>query len=136
MKAAELMLEAPNFFLANSSSLHTGRRFSALNADDDLHTANVYVMVPMKRLNSIVTAADMGHLFLAASPVAGRGSSVGGNFRRRILPEPAAKSDEGDVPELSLDGGEELSPPEFNHRASTCRSKKPVLETIAEEPVC
>ncbi|KAL6979474.1 hypothetical protein U1Q18_021136 [Sarracenia purpurea var. burkii] len=102
-----LMLEAPNFFLVNSSALHTGGRFSALNADNDLHMAKVYVMVPMKRLNSIVvTAADMGHLFLIVSLAVGRGSSVGGNVRRGILPEPVVKGDEGDVPELSLDGGE------------------------------
>ncbi|KAB1200452.1 hypothetical protein CJ030_MR0G007192 [Morella rubra] len=34
--AAELMLETPNFFVVNSRSLHIERRFSALNADEDL----------------------------------------------------------------------------------------------------
>src|SRR2546430_1670487 len=66
IKAAELMLECPNFFLVNSQSLHIGRRFSALAADEEVEFGNVYIMFPMKRLNSVVTAADMAVLFMAA----------------------------------------------------------------------
>ncbi|KAC3428746.1 hypothetical protein FH972_027196 [Carpinus fangiana] len=147
-KAAELMLETPNFFLVNSESLHIGRRFSALSADEDLEMANVYVMFPMRRLNSVVTTADMGALFLAANSTA---------KHRRVIPESGdhdgtpnylleGKADDDDddwhesaaavaVPKLNLDDIEEFSAPEFIHRLSMCRSKKPVLETIAEEAV-
>lgn len=137
IKAAELMLETPNFFLVNSQSLKMGRRFSPLNADEDLELANVYVMFPMKRLNSTVTAADMGTLFIAANSAAKKG--FGGNVR--ILPE-AAEDDQGllenekGMVKLNLDDIEEFSTPEFRHRLSMSRSKKPLLETIAEEPVC
>ncbi|XP_059452830.1 uncharacterized protein LOC132183417 [Corylus avellana] len=143
-KAAELMLETPNFFLVNSVSLHIGRRFSALSADEDLEMANVYVMFPMRRLNSVVTAGDMGALFLTANSTA---------QHRRVIPESGddgtpnlfegkAGDDEWheseaavEVPKLNLDDIEEFSAPEFIHRLSMCRSKKPVLETIAEEAV-
>ncbi|KAK8631167.1 hypothetical protein V6N13_079928 [Hibiscus sabdariffa] len=137
IKAAELMLETPNFFLVNSQSLKLGRRFSPLNADEDLELANAYAMFPMKRLNSSVTPADLGALFLAANSAAKKG--FGG--RVRILPE-AAEDDNfrGEEkisnPKLNLDDIEEFSTPEFRHRLSMSRSKKPLLETIAEEPVC
>lgn len=132
MKAAEVMLESPNFFLVNSKSLHMGRRFCALNADEDLEMASVYVLFPMKRVNSMVTAADMGALFLTA-----KRSSIG---NARILPEivppPVKSSEEEVVPKLNLEDIQEFSLPEFQHRMSMCRSKKPLLETIVEEPLC
>ncbi|OMO55606.1 hypothetical protein CCACVL1_27154 [Corchorus capsularis] len=141
IKAAELMLEIPNFFVVNSQSLKLGRRFSPLNADEDLEFANVYVMFPMKRVNSTVTAGDMGALFLAANSAAKKG--FGGKVR--ILPETAEEANyslmESDqeektaMPKLNLDDIEEFSTPEFMHRLSMSRSKKPLLETIAEEPV-
>ncbi|OIT34477.1 PREDICTED: uncharacterized protein LOC109244623 [Nicotiana attenuata] len=142
IKAAELMLEKPNFFLVNSKSLHIGRRFSALNADEDLEMANVYVMFPMKRLNSLVSAADLGALFLTANSVAKRVS-----FKRvKILPEctqfavdieePKPKYEKIGLPKLKLEDIEEFSTPEFKHMLLMCRSKKPLLETIVEESVC
>nr|KYP35847.1 hypothetical protein KK1_043084 [Cajanus cajan] len=63
VKAAELMLEHPNYFLVNSRSLHIGRRFSPLAADEDLEFGNVYIFFPMRRVNSLVTPADMAVLF-------------------------------------------------------------------------
>ncbi|KAK6913592.1 PADRE domain [Dillenia turbinata] len=139
IKAAELMLETPNFFLVNTRSLQMGRRFSPLNADEDLDFSNVYVMFPMKRLNSLVTAADMGALFVTAKRSTGRGGAV-----QRIMPAPRpvdenrADETEGGKTEtkLKLEDIEEFSTPEFKHRMSMCRSKKPLLETIFEEPVC
>ena len=142
INAAELMLETPNFFLVNSQSLKLGRRFSPLNADEDLDFANVYVMFPMKRVNSMVTTADMGALFIAANSAAKKG--FGGKVR--ILPEDAEEAnlryvsmeneEKKGTPKLNLDDIEEFSTPEFMHRLSMSRSKKPLLETIAEEPVC
>nr|XP_016458258.1 PREDICTED: protein DETOXIFICATION 14-like [Nicotiana tabacum] len=119
-----------------------GKRFSALNADEDLEMANVYVMFPMKRLNSLVSAADLGALFLTANSVAKRVS-----FKRgKILPEctefavdieePKPKYDKIALPKLKLEDIEEFSTPEFKHMLLICRSKKPLLETIVEESVC
>ncbi|KAL6188065.1 hypothetical protein ACLB2K_039459 [Fragaria x ananassa] len=143
IKAAELMLESPNTFLANSKSLHIGRRFSALAADEELEFGNVYIMFPMKRHSSIVTASDMTIFFIAANSAAKRIS--GGKVR--ILPEAQAvqnndkennqSSDrEGEAPaRLSLDGVEGLQVAEFQYRLAACRSRKPLLETIKEEPI-
>ncbi|EPS59815.1 hypothetical protein M569_14993, partial [Genlisea aurea] len=46
-KAAELMMEMPNFFLVNVKSLRIGRRLSPLNADEDLEMNGVYLYFPM-----------------------------------------------------------------------------------------
>ncbi|KAI3843771.1 hypothetical protein MKW92_040390 [Papaver armeniacum] len=91
-KAAEIMFEMPNHFLVNSKSLRIGSRFSALNADEDLEMGNVYVLFPMKRVNSVVTASDMGSLLLLATTTTagnkGRTSaSGGGNNKVRVSPE-------------------------------------------------
>nr|XP_033511104.1 uncharacterized protein LOC104092649 [Nicotiana tomentosiformis] len=137
IKAAELMLENPNNFLVNSSSLNIGRRFSALSADEDLEYGNVYIMFPMKRVNSVVTASDMTVLLLAANSAAKRIS--GGNVK--ISPEVSAPAPES-TPENNAAGGRSLDgvegfpvEQELKYRLS-CRSRKPSLATILEEPVC
>ncbi|RYR57893.1 hypothetical protein Ahy_A05g023575 isoform D [Arachis hypogaea] len=122
------MLEMPSFFVVNTRSLQIGRRFSALNADEELEFSNVYVMIPMKKLNSAVSAADMGALLITANAAAKRASG-GRKNDMRIMESPSQ-------PKLNLDDIEEYSSPEVMHRLSLCRSKKPLLETIAEEPVC
>ncbi|CAA0839645.1 Unknown protein [Striga hermonthica] len=132
-KAAELMLEAPNSFIVSTRSLRIGRRFAALNADEDLEMGNVYVFFPMARLNTAATAADMAPLFLAARSVSKRGAAHGG---AKISPESCGNGERMSVPRLKLDDIEEYSTPEFKHRLSMCRSKKPLLETIVEEPGC
>ncbi|KAH1192365.1 hypothetical protein GmHk_19G053620 [Glycine max] len=115
VKAAELMLEMPSFFVVNTRSLK-------IEEDEELECGYVYVMVPMKRLNSLVKASDMGALLLTAKKVT------------RVVPE----KEESEEPKFKLDDGIlEFSSPEFMHRLSMSRSKKPLLETIAEEPhVC
>ncbi|KAI3502945.1 hypothetical protein L1887_31356 [Cichorium endivia] len=119
VNAAELMLESPNSFVVNSKSLRIGARFSALNADEDLEFASVYVMFPMNRVNSVVTTSDLGSLFISAKKIG------------RIAPE-----NEPTQPRLKLEDNEELVSLEFKRRASMCRSKKPLLDTIDEEHVC
>lgn len=128
-KAAELMLEIPNYFLVNSKSLQIGRRFSALNADEDLEIGNVYIMFGMKRVNSLITAADMGAVFLAAKRGAGKVRVVPSCSVEMESPEPEEEARE----EMKVKVQELLS--EFQHRRSVCRSKRPVLETIVEEPI-
>jgi hypothetical protein len=124
--AAELMVEMPSFFVVNTRSLQIGRRFCALNADEELEYGNVYVMIPMKKLNSAVTAADMGTLLLTAKRVSAKAN--------KILPTAESNLEMESQPKLTLDDiDQELS----MHRLSLCsRSKKPLLETIAEETVC
>ncbi|MCH96962.1 hypothetical protein A2U01_0017954 [Trifolium medium] len=120
------MVEMPSFFVVNTRSLQIGRRFCALNADEELEYGNIYVMIPMKNLNSAVTAADMGTLLLTAKRVSAKGN--------KILPTAESNLQMESQPKLNLDDiDQELS----MHRLSLCsRSRKPLLETIAEETVC
>lgn len=134
INAAELMLETPNHFLVNSLSLQIGRRFSPLSADEDLEMGNVYVMFPMRRVNSAIAPTDMGRLLMTANSAARRASGV----TARISPECdiAAQRGMGEEVKLDLDEIEDdglLS--EFRMRSSLCRSRRPALETIAEETV-
>ncbi|KAM7277306.1 hypothetical protein ACFE04_019172 [Oxalis oulophora] len=135
VKAAEFMFECPNYFLANSQSLHIGRRFSALSADEELELGNVYIMFPMKKVNSIVTAADMAIFFMAANSAAKR---IGGG-KGKITPENNGSNEEEAEKEESQDerpGLLDEAFPEIKYRLSVCRSRKPMLETINEEQVC
>lgn len=140
-KAAELMLETPNHFLVNYQSLQVGWRISALNADDDLDMGNVYVMFPMQRLNSKITASDLGRLSHAGSSSKRAPSCDGsGPGGVRVLPESDGVPSDGtdwssEAPKFSLEGIGDLSTPDFRHRMSMSRSKKPLLETITEEQV-
>ncbi|KAF6164282.1 hypothetical protein GIB67_010252 [Kingdonia uniflora] len=122
IKAAEIMLDIPNHFLVNTKSMKIGWRFMALNADEDLEMGNVYVMFVMKRVNSVITAADMGALFVTANAVSKKGSGSAA----RVTPEATVNLD--DVEDV-------LSVLEFEHRVSMGRSRKPALETIIEESI-
>lgn len=134
------MLESPNSFLVNSKSLLMNRRFNPLTADEDLEFGNLYILFPMKRVNSLITAADMAVYLLAANSAAKRISGGKG----KILPESggeavaraAAVENEAGCSGLNLDEVEGFPVPEYKYRLAMCRSKKPMLETIREEPVC
>ncbi|XXG65558.1 hypothetical protein AAC387_Pa05g3228 [Persea americana] len=99
INAAELMLETPNHFLVNSLSLQIGRRFSPLSADEDLEMGNVYVMFPMRRVNSAIVPADMGRLLMTANSAARRASGV----TARISPECDIAAQRGMGEEVKLD---------------------------------
>ncbi|XP_019160119.1 PREDICTED: uncharacterized protein LOC109156741 [Ipomoea nil] len=127
VKAAELMLEHPGYFLINSTSMNVGRRFSALSADEDLEMGNAYVMFPLRRVNSVVTAADMAVLLEIA---AARDSTAKRIPVVRVSPENEVnRSSELD---LTFEGFAEQ---ELKYRLSSSRSKRPLLETIVEESV-
>ncbi|XP_008787612.1 uncharacterized protein LOC103705608 [Phoenix dactylifera] len=136
VNAAEIMLDTPGHFLVNSRSMQLGRRFAALSADEDLEMGDVFVMMPMKRLNSIITAADMARLLLAANkevrksrvqPDSSSSSSSQGSPANPVA-APALDDVDDDVPTAMGTG-------EFKYRLSMCRSRKPTLETIAEEGI-
>ncbi|KAH7533907.1 hypothetical protein FEM48_Zijuj04G0181300 [Ziziphus jujuba var. spinosa] len=69
-------------------SLRIGRRFSTINADEDLEIGNVYIMFPMNRVNSIVTPGDMGAPFITANFVMKQRVSGG---KVKSLPELGVK---------------------------------------------
>ncbi|KAL3501822.1 hypothetical protein ACH5RR_036271 [Cinchona calisaya] len=136
--AAELMLDSPNYFLVNSRSLNIGKRFSALSADEDLEFGNVYIMFPMKRVNSVVTAADMAVVLMAANTAARR--IAGGKVKPEVaaLAATAAVSDhDHEVGRSGLNSNEieGFKDMEYRFRLASCKSRKPLLDTITEEPV-
>ncbi|KAL8112216.1 uncharacterized protein LOC141664699 [Apium graveolens] len=137
VKVAELMLESPSSFLVNTKSLNIGKRFTPLSADEDLEFGNVYIMFPMRRLKSVATTDDMARLFMVANPTE---TNISGaiNNKVRVLPESAAvASSEGETEgsRISFEEIEGLYAGEFKYRLSMSRSRKPLLDTITEEPV-
>ncbi|XP_010420449.1 PREDICTED: uncharacterized protein LOC104706026 [Camelina sativa] len=147
MKAAELMMDIPSFFLVDAKSLKIGRKLSPLAADDDLQIrgCHVYVAFPMTRSTSAANASDLARLFVAAKKQRRRGvgsDCSGGGVKHchnngRVSPD----GEEDDVRVMSSSAGsklnlediEEFSAAEFMHRISVSKSKKPKLETIVEE---
>lgn len=144
VSVAELMLECPNHFIANSHSLCIGQRFSRLNADENLEDGHVYVFFHMRRTNTLVTPSDMA-MFLVAEGLAVKRLTGGGSHatRARVMQNCGSgggvhhqsKQDqvvvvvkEGNIPRLSLEGVD-LG---FMHRVTGCKSRKPTLETIKE----
>ncbi|XP_019164621.1 PREDICTED: uncharacterized protein LOC109160832 [Ipomoea nil] len=132
VKAAEIMLEHPTHFLVNAGSLTAGRRFSPLSADQDLESGNVYAAFPMKRLSSVITAADVAVLLVAAKKSPAKRLSAG-NAAKVSPAEGGDETPGNDVGRLGVTSG--FVGQEYRHRLSLCRSKKPLLETIIEEPV-
>lgn len=137
--AAEMMLDAPGHFVVSSRSMHAGRRFAPLAADEELEMGQVYVMFPMKRAGAVVTAADMGALLLATQREVRR--EAGG---ARVMPdrpmavgpevESAAAAEVGEGMEEAAAVAAVIG--EFQYRLSMCRSRRPNLETIHEEGIC
>ncbi|KAK1386982.1 DUF4228 domain-containing protein [Heracleum sosnowskyi] len=130
VKAAELMLESLNSFLANTKSLNVGKRFTALSADEDLEFGNIYIIFPMKRLKSLVKGDDLDVLFMVANPTTATTNKV------RVLPEskPALLPEsEGEESKNSFEETEGFGTAEHKYRLSVSRSRKPMLDTITEE---
>ncbi|CAM8956539.1 unnamed protein product [Rhodiola kirilowii] len=123
-KAAELMMEFPSYFLVNSSSMQIGRRFSALSADEDLEDGNVYVMFPMRRVSSKVADGDVAVLFTTAK------------MRMVVADEQDLKKDQNIGSVCDLEEVEGSFEEEVKYRLSVCKSRKPKLKTIKEEPIC
>nr|GEX10924.1 hypothetical protein [Tanacetum cinerariifolium] len=128
IKAAEVMLECPSFFLVNSRSLNINRRFSPLSADEDLEPGNIYIMFPMRRVNSIITAADMAIFWMA-------GNNAGKRISGRVTPDVATSDDAMETVEVAEGQRMVFDVPEFSHKMVACRSRKPFLDTIMEDPI-
>ncbi|KAM0870597.1 hypothetical protein ACQ4PT_039916 [Festuca glaucescens] len=139
--AAELMLDAPGHFLAETRAARVGARLAALSADEDLEMGAVYATFPMKRLGTPLAAADMARLAAAATREARRSAKVSAVV--------AAPPETATVAAVSLVAEETLSPRArldeivddavaaeigvLKHRLSSARSRRPTLETIHEE---
>ncbi|EEF31596.1 conserved hypothetical protein [Ricinus communis] len=59
VKAAELMLENPGQFVCDSSSLKVGHRIQGVSADEELERHQLYFLLPMDLLYSVLTQEEM-----------------------------------------------------------------------------
>ncbi|KAH9327890.1 hypothetical protein KI387_044382, partial [Taxus chinensis] len=56
---AEVMLDYPNQFVCKLSSVQAGHRVAALTAEEELERGNVYALLPMHKLRSVLSDSDM-----------------------------------------------------------------------------
>ncbi|RVW17026.1 hypothetical protein CK203_070695 [Vitis vinifera] len=113
LKAAELMLESPNFFLVNSKSLHMGR----------------------SRHGGVLVSCNSAAKRISGGKVRILPES-GGDGSEEVAVATAAVENEAGCSRLNLDEVEGFPVSEYKYRLAMFRSKKPLLETIREEPVC
>ncbi|CDO98332.1 unnamed protein product [Coffea canephora] len=130
VKAAELMLENPGQFVCDSSHLKIGHRIPGLSADEELEVRQIYYLLPMEMLYSVLTSEEMGSLNDKSSKAFKQGSlsfskifPVLGDFCLFPLTSETSKN---------LDSA--TNGPEPAERYARQRSWKPALETIIEAP--
>lgn len=138
--AAELMMDAPGHFVAETRHARVGTRLEALHADEDLEMGVVYATFPMKHIGTKLAAADMARLAAAATREARRSAKVS-SVGAAAQPEPAITfvpaAEEAPSPRARLDEMvDDAVAAEIDvlkHRLSSARSRRPNLETIHEE---
>eukprot|EP01018_Ginkgo_biloba_P027359 Gb_05762 [translate_table: standard] len=158
IKAAEVMLENPQQFVCHSNALQIGRRISALSADEDLDLGHLYFLLPMQKLHSLLSASDMASLVFKANSVLKRKSKstakilpvfaymcplpvnrnhdnkFDGEFGMKEMKVEEMTEQEILVPRMNMDM--DVLPFEWGkQRLNSCRSWKPMLETITEAPL-
>lgn len=131
VKAAELMLDKPGHFVCNSTDLKVGQRIPGLSADEELELRQLYFLLPMEMLYSVLTHEEISSLSYKASKVVKHGSTSK-NFGRIF---PLGLSDFCMFPSET----KTLASPTTDHpkpvqRYSRQRSWSPALETIVETP--
>ncbi|KAL7099179.1 hypothetical protein ACP275_09G066500 [Erythranthe tilingii] len=61
-KAAEILLRNPGQFLCESTHLRVGQRIPGLCADEDLEIGQLYFLLPMEMLYSVLTDDEMNSI--------------------------------------------------------------------------
>lgn len=126
VKATELMLENPGQFVCDSTSLRVGHRIHGLSADEELERRQLYFLLPMELLYSVLTHEEMSCLTYRATKAL-KHNNFGKIFP--VLSEFCIFPSEAKTMINSLTI--ESQPVE---RYSKQRSWKPALETIVETP--
>lgn len=131
IKAAEIMLENPGQFLCESSYLKVGQRIPGICAEEELERGQVYFLLPMEMLYSVLTNEELKFLSHKTS----KGMKQALNFSK-IFPEfclfPSAEANAvEDLEEIGSSNSNSLQQVE---RYSRQRSWQPALETIVETP--
>ncbi|XP_022715314.1 uncharacterized protein LOC111274714 [Durio zibethinus] len=124
VKAADLMLENPGNFVCASSSLIVGYRIHGLNADEVLERRQLYFLLPMELLYSVLTPEEMSSLTCKATKAFKHATF---NNLVKIFPEFCISPFEPETPENQVN-----KTADSVERYSKQRSWKPALETILE----
>lgn len=129
VKAAEIMLENPGHFLCESTHLKIGQRIPGICAEEELERGQVYFLLPMEMLYSVLTDDEMKFLTQTAS----RGIKQAAITLKisRIFPEFCLFPNGNSGVAGSTD---EICAGESQQRYSRQRSWQPALETIVETP--
>ncbi|KAF9671293.1 hypothetical protein SADUNF_Sadunf12G0032300 [Salix dunnii] len=126
VKAAELMLENPGQFVCDSTSLKVGTRIHGLSADDELERRQLYFVLPMELLYSVLTHEELSALTCQATR-----ALKYNNFGKILLPvlvdQLCIFQSEGKTMDSVA-----TEPQPMVERYSKQRSWKPALETIVE----
>lgn len=135
VKAAELMVENPGQFVCESTSLRVGNRIQGLSADEELEKRQLYLLLPMDLLYSVLTFEEMSSLTYRTSKALKHGSFT--NFGKIfpvmlsefcIFPSEAKTLDGSNDPSMIMNISEPVK------RYSKQSSWRPALETIVETP--
>ncbi|KAK8537019.1 hypothetical protein V6N13_041972 [Hibiscus sabdariffa] len=131
VKAADLMVENPGQFVCDSTSLKVGSRVHGLTADDELERRQVYFLLPMDLLYSVLTQDEMSCLSCKATKALKHVSfSIGKSFPLVFTDFCIFPSNAKTAPRSSVGDGADESVERFSKQ----RSWKPALETILETP--
>lgn len=132
VKAAELMVENPGQFVCESTSLKVGNRIQGLSADEELEKRQLYLLLPMDLLYSVLTFEEMSSLTHKTSKALKHGSFTNFGKILPVLSEFCIFPSEA----KTLDGTHSMimNVSEPVKRYSKQRSWRPALETIAENP--
>ncbi|KAL8474680.1 hypothetical protein ACS0TY_030485 [Phlomoides rotata] len=126
VKAAEVMLENPGQFLCESTYLKVGQRIPGICAEEELERGQVYFLLPMEMLYSVLTNEELKFLSHKTS----KGTL---NFSK-IFPEfclfPSAAASEDNNADQHFEAIANIN----SSRYSRQRSWQPALETILETP--
>ena len=130
VKAADLMLDNPGQFVCDSSSLKVGYRIHGLTADEVLERRQLYFLLPMELLYSVLTHEELSSLTCKATKALKHATfnnlvKIFPVFTEFCIFPFEAKTPENPVISKTADSVE---------RYSKQRSWKPALETILETP--
>ncbi|KAG8388048.1 hypothetical protein BUALT_Bualt02G0084600 [Buddleja alternifolia] len=130
IKAAEIMLENPGKFVCESIHLKVGQRIPGICAEEELERGQLYFLLPMEMLYSVLTNEEMKCLTQKSS----KGIKQLVHFSK-IFPEFCLfqNSTTSEANKSVLEDSELISSHSFQ-RLSRQRSWQPALETIIETP--
>ncbi|KNA20145.1 hypothetical protein SOVF_054060 [Spinacia oleracea] len=127
VKAAELMLNNPGQFVCPFSIVQIGNRVTGLLADDELEPHNLYFLLPMDLLYSVLTTDEVSYMSTKAQKAAKFGSLVK-KFHLfaefTMFPSEAKRSE--------TDSKVNIKEPDTYKTVFGHRSWRPALETIFE----